>query len=136
MNFCDWIELNELKTPKKAKAALVTHTDIDRWLKSVDGFAKDLQDLKKAKEKSQSKLTQIKKKYDPEKIEKPELKPEKEVEKSDQRPTEKPEDQKPQEEVPKEATPKEKELPDEKFVPRDFVSKRVNPKSKQKPEME
>lgn len=67
MNFCNWIELNEIKTPKKSKTSVVTHTDIDRWLKSVDGFAKDLQDLKRAKEKSQSKLDQIKKKYVPEK---------------------------------------------------------------------
>lgn len=74
MNFIDWIEINEIKAPKKAKISVVAHSDIDRWLKSVDGFARDLQDLKKAKEKSQAKLDQIKKKFDPEKklgIEKP-----------------------------------------------------------------
>jgi len=73
MNF-DWTEINEIKAVKKAKITMVTHTDIDRWLKSVDGFARDLQDLKKAKEKSQSKLDQIKKKYEPVENQKKELK--------------------------------------------------------------
>ena len=51
MNFSDW--LNE------AKSASVAHTDIDRWLKSVDGLAKDLNALKDAKAKAKGKMDQI-----------------------------------------------------------------------------
>lgn len=72
--FSEWAKLEETKGPKKkAKITPVAHTDIDRWLKSVDGLAKDLISLKKAKEKSQVKLDQIKKKYEP--AEKPAEKP-------------------------------------------------------------
>jgi hypothetical protein len=52
MNFSDW--LNEAK-----KSASVAHTDIDRWLKSVDGLAKDLSALKDAKAKAKGKMDQI-----------------------------------------------------------------------------
>jgi hypothetical protein len=88
MEFLEWmLNLDEVKAlahPKKAKIAPVAHTDIDRWLKSVDGLARDLQDLKKAKGKSQDKLDQIKKKYTPEKPEeKPEEKPD--FDKSDEK---------------------------------------------------
>ena len=59
MSFSEWINFNE------KKVTTIVHSDIDRWLKSVDGLARDLQDLKKAKDKSQAKLDQIKKKYVP-----------------------------------------------------------------------
>lgn len=36
----------------ESKILPIAHTDIDRWLKSVDGLAKDLQDLKRAREKA------------------------------------------------------------------------------------
>lgn len=65
ITFSEWAKLEETKTAKKAKIAPVAHTDIDRWLKSVDGLAKDLMSLKQAKDKSQTKLDQIKKKYEP-----------------------------------------------------------------------
>jgi hypothetical protein len=50
--------------PKKAattkkKISSVAHTDIDRWLKSVDGLAKDLNALKDAKLKAKGKMDQI-----------------------------------------------------------------------------
>lgn len=57
MSFSEWIN--------EKKVTTIVHSDIDRWLKSVDGLARDLQDLKKAKDKSQAKLDQIKKKYVP-----------------------------------------------------------------------
>lgn len=62
MHFSEWFRFDELK---KIKPAAIKHVDIDRWLKSVDGLARDLQDLKKAKEKSQVKLAQVKKKFEP-----------------------------------------------------------------------
>lgn len=52
MNFSDL--LNESK-----KSASVAHSDIDRWLKSVDGLAKDLNALKDAKAKAKGKMDQI-----------------------------------------------------------------------------
>lgn len=125
MNFNDWIEINEIKAPKKPKISVIAHSDIDRWLKSVDGFARDLQDLKKAKEKSQAKLDQIGKKYKPEPDGKPEDgKPEdgkpqnKELEKQSsekdfgQKPLGK--DQKQQRQSQK---PKEKEIANDKELP-------------------
>lgn len=59
MSFSEWINFNE------KKVTTIVRSDIDRWLKSVDGLARDLQDLKKAKDKSQARLDQIKKKYIP-----------------------------------------------------------------------
>ena len=50
-----------------SKTANVPHTDIDRWLKSVDGLAKELTDLKGAKAKAADKMSKIDKKYNPDK---------------------------------------------------------------------
>jgi hypothetical protein len=55
--FFDWI-FEEGKKP-----ASIAHADIDRWLKSVDGLAKDLKDLKNAKDKTKGKMDQIGKKF-------------------------------------------------------------------------
>jgi hypothetical protein len=46
-------------TPTKKKISSVAHTDIDRWLKSVDGLAKDLSALKDAESKAKGKMNQI-----------------------------------------------------------------------------
>lgn len=45
--------------PAKKKISSVAHTDIDRWLKSVDGLAKDLSALKDAESKAKGKMNQI-----------------------------------------------------------------------------
>lgn len=134
MKFCDWVEINE--APKKAKISVVAHTDIDRWLKSVDGFAKDLQALKAAKEKSQAKLDQIKKKYKPEPSEKDKSleKDQKPVGKNQEKPLDQNSDDR--EAVPAvEPTEKEvkqlkpKESPDEPVVRKQGVRKPVQSKS-------
>jgi len=52
---------------KKSRPTPIAHDDIDRWLKSLDGLAKDLQDLKDAKEKAKKKMVKIGEKYKPEK---------------------------------------------------------------------
>lgn len=73
-SFCEWtvdeakrvLPVKALVRPKKDKHAAVPHTDIDRWLKSVDGLAKDLKDLQGAKKKAQDKMNQIGQKYKPE----------------------------------------------------------------------
>lgn len=80
MKFSEWL-LESKALPNlmhKKKIASVAHADIDRWLKSVDGLAKDLATLKNAKEKAKDKITQIgqNKSEKPEEIEKLE-KPEK-----------------------------------------------------------
>jgi len=59
------------KKPAKKKISSVAHADIDRWLKSVDGLAKDLSALKDAKLKAKGKMDQIGKP----KSDKPEEKP-------------------------------------------------------------
>jgi hypothetical protein len=59
------------KKPAKKKISSVAHTDIDRWLKSVDGLAKDLSALKDAEAKAKGKMNQIGKP----KSDKPEEKP-------------------------------------------------------------
>ena len=75
MQCCETTELTkEYMSLEEAKTHPVAHTDIDRWLKSVDGLAKDLKALQAAKEKAKGKMTDIGKKYNPEK--KPEDKPE------------------------------------------------------------
>jgi hypothetical protein len=51
---------------RKSRPIPITHDDIDRWLKSLDGLAKDLQDLKDAKEKAKKKMVKIGEKYKPE----------------------------------------------------------------------
>jgi hypothetical protein len=66
MNFFDWLmEVKRVfpvkERPKKRKIASVAHTDIDRWLKSVDGLAKDLEALKSVKDKVKGKMDQISK---------------------------------------------------------------------------
>lgn len=48
-----------LPRPVKKKVASIAHTDIDRWLKSVDGLAKDLSALKNAKSKAKEKMDQV-----------------------------------------------------------------------------
>lgn len=134
MKFCDWVEINE--APKKAKISVVAHTDIDRWLKSVDGFAKDLQALKVAKEKSQAKLDQIKKKYKPEPEEKDQKPLEKPVEKDQGKPQDQNSDdrEKDREEIPvvkpteKQLKLKPKESPDEPVVRKQGVRKPVQRK--------
>lgn len=45
--------------PAKNKTASIAHKDIDRWLKSVDGLAKDLNALKNAKLKAKGKMDQV-----------------------------------------------------------------------------
>jgi len=45
--------------PTKKKISSVAHTDIDRWLKSVDGLAKDLSALKDAESKAKGKMNKI-----------------------------------------------------------------------------
>ena len=65
MNFSDWLideTKKKLSVPvrtAKKKVSSIAHTDIDRWLKSVDDLAKDLNDLKKSKIKFKSKMDQI-----------------------------------------------------------------------------
>ena len=63
MNFSDWlIDETKKKLPirtAKKKVSSIAHADIDRWLKSVDDLAKDLNDLKKSKIKFKSKMDQI-----------------------------------------------------------------------------
>lgn len=46
----------------KAKT-LVIDQNIDKWLKSIEGLSKDLEDLEKAKKSVNNKLDQIKDKY-------------------------------------------------------------------------
>jgi hypothetical protein len=70
---------------RKSRPVPITHDDIDRWLKSVDGLAKDLKDLKDAKEKAKKKMVEIGKKYKPE--QKPVEKEKKEDEKTGEKDT-------------------------------------------------
>ena len=76
--FSNWlVDLDEAKVavPRKKKVAAVAHSDIDRWLKSVDGLAKDLKDLQAAKTKAKDKMAKIGKKFKPEVKEKQENEP-------------------------------------------------------------
>ena len=75
---------------EEAKTHPVAHTDIDRWLKSVDGLAKDLKALQAAKEKAKGKMDDIGRKNNPEK--KPKEKDDKDKDKKDKIP-EKPQKQ-------------------------------------------
>ena len=79
--------MNEDKKPS------ILHSDIDSWLKSVDGLAKDLKELAAVKERFKKKMDQIKSKYKVQEKKKPE-----------QKPTDK--DQKPEKEKEKEIEPK------------------------------
>lgn len=99
-SFSEWMTVDEAKRivprkvamrPKKQHAA-VPHTDIDRWLKSVDGLAKDLKDLQGAKKNAEDKMKQIGQKYKPEDADKPEEKPD---DKHDKHDIEKSDDRKP-----------------------------------------
>ena len=54
----------QMQLPLK-KQTPVAHADIDRWLKSVDGLAKDLKDLQAAKTKAKDKMSQIGQKFKP-----------------------------------------------------------------------
>ena len=67
----------------EVKTHPVAHTDIDRWLKSVDGLAKDLKALQAAKEKAKGKMDDIGKKNNPSK--KPEDKDMKDKDKKDKK---------------------------------------------------
>jgi len=91
--FSEWV-LDEGRQAglRPKKHAAVPHTDIDRWLKSVDGLAKDLKDLQGAKKKAQDKIDQIGRKYKPE--DKPEEKPD-EKKPDDKHREEKPDERKP-----------------------------------------
>ena len=103
-SFSEWMTIDEAKRivsakvavrPKKQHAA-VPHTDIDRWLKSVDGLAKDLKDLQGAKKNAEDKMKQIGQKYKPDDADKPEKKPDdKHDDKHDKHDIEKPNDRKP-----------------------------------------
>jgi hypothetical protein len=62
MTFAEWEQqFDEGKRlamrPKKPLA--VTHSEIDRWLKSVDGLAKELKDLSVIKKKALEKMNKI-----------------------------------------------------------------------------
>lgn len=88
-SFLEWTMI-EAKIASKKKKNSIVHSDIDRWLKSVNDLAQDLKDLQTAKDKSKDKMNQIGKKYKPE---------------------EEPKDSKeePEQEEPKELTPKNTE---------------------------
>lgn len=62
MSFFKWCELKEAKK----SVAVVAHSDIDNWLKSVDSLAKDLKVLQDAKEKAKAKMDKIKPKAEKE----------------------------------------------------------------------
>lgn len=78
MSFLEWINRKGdilIEAPirlKKKKVTAISHSDIDRWLKSVDGLAKDLKALQKAKEKAQLKISKIGQKYKDKAIEREE----------------------------------------------------------------
>jgi len=98
MNFSEWLidearrghkphpdqrtlfDRGDFVPPKKAlvkkKISSVAHTDIDRWLKSVDGLAKDLSALKDAKDKAKGKMDKIGKPKPEEQLDKPKEKDE------------------------------------------------------------
>lgn len=76
MDFYKWL-LDETKRVKKLpsqpsskKTAPIAHADVDRWLKSVDGLAKDLTALKDAKLKAKGKMDQIGKSKPEDRVEK------------------------------------------------------------------
>lgn len=124
--FSEWMDVVEGRTKtvmaparlKKHKVAAVAHDDIDRWLKSVDGLAKDLSALQAAKDKAKGKMDQIGKKYKPEEKEKDTGKEEKQVKKPiEKKVVEKPVPEKPRFEKPQ---PEKKQLekrPQKKLEP-------------------
>lgn len=60
--FSTWITeriLGEVRRAPKPEKISTVHNDIDRWLKSVDNLAKDLQALQAAKKKSTEKISKI-----------------------------------------------------------------------------
>lgn len=75
MDFNHWLTNEEkrkiaIRKPLRllGKKVSVAHSDIDLWLKSVDVLAKDLSDLKDAKEKAKAKMNKISKSTDKEKV--------------------------------------------------------------------
>lgn len=83
--FSEWMIERIDEAKQRLGSSPAVRTDMDRWLKAVESLAKDLEELKKVKEKSKAKLAQIKKgeekladikkKQEEEKAKKPEKKP-------------------------------------------------------------
>ena len=68
--FMEWMdELNEARKKGKPRHAPIPHHDIERWLKSVELLAKDLEDLKKSRKQAAERFAKLakKKKEDEEK---------------------------------------------------------------------
>jgi hypothetical protein len=71
----------------EAKKISVIHSNIENWLKSVEGLTKDLKDLEAVKAKFKTKMNQIKNKYKSEK-QKKDQNPENDEKRSEEKPEE------------------------------------------------
>lgn len=58
-----FFSLHSLLEAKKSRTAPVARGDMDRWLKSVDALARDLEEYKKVKKDTDKKISELKRKH-------------------------------------------------------------------------